>query len=584
MERSVDGFAMRSERIAKRTLSHAIRIYILPQLLSTEDLLSIRKRAQDLGAIVCGARENSNLLLTGIHARRRIEAHTSQAERQSKPIVRIEWLDACEREGIGVPIENYRAYTNDIDSSLLEGRVRKEDSKDDHPKRIKLDHHGHDQPDRVVPGDETFYNEAKVTELIGSSSSRESSVESVPKESHSQSLSETKSPLTSDADTRPLQVSDGLMPKQEGSRLSQWNNNLDGDIADEPNDSLAVKNAPKWQNVESALYRPTPLRSKHNQPLVDELRLLRQHRRLTNDRYSEMAYMRAAAAVKALPFTLDNVDYDTLCTLKGIGPKMAHNILQFYKDGSIAEANVIRNDPKMKTLLQFTEVYRIGVRTAEHAYQNGCRTLEDLTRYQSTSLSTQLGVKDSLLLLPDLQQRIPRSEAETIADEVRIALADQIMRVLHTFIPNAKGCLAGSYRRGAPTLGDIDLIVTHDPSNDTLSIMGALLHLVGLLREAGTTTHTVSIPRHTSNWDTSNSVHVAQIVYRSTSESLHRRVDIVYTPKAQFGAALLGWTGSVLYERDLRRHAQAHGYIFSASGLTRAEDHSLIATPTEASM
>ncbi|WFC98203.1 DNA-directed DNA polymerase [Malassezia yamatoensis] len=553
MERSVDGLAMRSERVAKRTLSHAIRIYILPQLLSTEDLRSVRERAQALGAIVCGVRENANLFLTGIHARRRIEAHTTQEER---------------REGIGVPLEDYQAYTKDIDSSQLEGKIVTENDKVDQVKRVKLDHQSPHRPDRVVTLDENSYNEANVTELIVSSSSRESSAESIPMDTRSQTLSSSGSPLTSCADSRPIQVLDGSMPKPEDSQLTLWNNDLDGEVADEPDEEMALQNALKWQNVESALYRPTPLSSKHNQPLVDELLLLRQHRRLTNDKYSEMAYMRAAAAVKAVPYALDKADYDDLCTLKGIGQKMAHNIRQFYQDGSIAEANVIRNDAKMKTLLEFTEVYRIGARTAEHAYQNGCRTLEDLTRYQSTSLSTQLGVRDSLSLLPDLQQRIPRIEAENIANEVRVTLADQIMRVLHTFIPNAKGCLAGSYRRGAPTLGDIDLIVTHDPSNDTLSILEALLHLVDLLREAGTVTHTVSIPRRTPNWDASNSVHVAQLVYRSTPESLHRRVDIVYTPKARLGAAVLGWTGSVLYERDLRRHAQAHGYIVRGRYLT----------------
>ena len=71
-------------------------------------------------------------------------------------------------------------------------------------------------------------------------------------------------------------------------------------------------------------------------------------------------------------------------------------------------------------MLQFTQLYGVGPRTAERAYQAGCRTLEDLTRRCQTRLSMHLGPKESLALLPDLQMKMSRDEVQALADEVRV--------------------------------------------------------------------------------------------------------------------------------------------------------------------
>lgn len=45
--------------------------------------------------------------------------------------------------------------------------------------------------------------------------------------------------------------------------------------------------------------------------------------------------------------------------------------------------------------------------------------------------------------------------------------------------------------------------------------------------------------------------------------SHYRRVDIIFSPLKTYGAAVLGWTGSRQFERDLRRIAQSRGYTVS---------------------
>jgi len=172
-----------------------------------------------------------------------------------------------------------------------------------------------------------------------------------------------------------------------------------------------------WVNSEYAVFRSTP-RVCVNQPLVDQLKVLQLHRRLTSDSHSEMAYMRAAAAVKAVPFSLRDWSVTQLQQIQGIGPKVALAIRQFYEHGSIAEADAIQADQALQTMLQFTQLYGVGPRTAERAYWAGCRTLEDLTRRGQTSLSMHLGPKESLALLPDLQMKMSREQVQALADEV----------------------------------------------------------------------------------------------------------------------------------------------------------------------
>ncbi|KAL4400177.1 DNA repair protein [Malassezia pachydermatis] len=341
----------------------------------------------------------------------------------------------------------------------------------------------------------------------------------------------------------------------------------------EPTDSASrPMNMSDWVNSEFAVFRRTPLVSEFNQPLVDELQVLREHRRLTGDATSEMAYMRAASAVKAYPLPLRDVSEEKLRTIKGIGAKVATLIRQFYDEGGIAEVCVIRHDQAIQTQLQFMMLYGIGPRTAQRAYQEGCRTLEDVTRRQHTHLSSQLGPAASLALLPDLSQRISHYEVQWITEE--------IMQDMRGYLPDARHTICGSVRRGKEEVGDIDLVITSEAEPDNHSFI--LEKLLSKWREDERLTHTISVTQPESH----GRVHVAEIVYVSHyhPQPVHRRVDLVFVAQAQYGAAILAWTGSITYERDLRRWARARGYMFSHMGLVHLDTMQLEPTPTEASV
>jgi DNA polymerase/3'-5' exonuclease PolX len=61
----------------------------------------------------------------------------------------------------------------------------------------------------------------------------------------------------------------------------------------------------------------------------------------------------------------------------------------------------------------------------------------------------------------------------------------------------------------------------------------------------------------------------------------YRRVDIILGPWQTYGAAVLGWTGSRQFERDLRLIAKNKGYTFHSTGLVMQGQRRPVNTPDE---
>lgn len=156
-----------------------------------------------------------------------------------------------------------------------------------------------------------------------------------------------------------------------------------------------------------------------NQGIADEINVIRMHRRLTGAAYSEMAYMRAAAAVKAVPFPLCSIPREHVAQLKGIGHKMSMLIAEYCTRGSIAEADDIRHDKEIRTLSVFAELHGIGPAAALSAYRAGCRTPEEAVRWRGTRAG--ISPAENLRLFPQLSARIPRQDVAHIGAEVRAA-------------------------------------------------------------------------------------------------------------------------------------------------------------------
>ncbi|EIN08428.1 Nucleotidyltransferase [Punctularia strigosozonata HHB-11173 SS5] len=269
---------------------------------------------------------------------------------------------------------------------------------------------------------------------------------------------------------------------------------------------------------------------------------------------------------------------------------------EFLKTGSISESEKIKADERFQSLSAFSSVYGIGPNTARGLYARGLRTLEHLERYYEVWEDPQVAatsqrdaktdddVKDvkpvvieeadvrgeggttliraALGYREDLAIKIPRDEVE----EIGRLMAAELEEV-------EKGCVSiivGGYRRGKPESNDVDIVFTHP---DKEKEKGLCKKLVKRLIERGLVTHVIhqsSFREHnalrTHHWDSLEKaltvfVHPPGSSYARAHVDKHghrlrRRIDLIFAQPEIYWTAVVGWTGSTVFERDLRLWAK----------------------------
>jgi DNA polymerase lambda len=110
----------------------------------------------------------------------------------------------------------------------------------------------------------------------------------------------------------------------------------------------------------------------------------------------------------------------------------------------------------------------LGPRGAEKLYQQGIKSIEDLRKHEDKLTSMQ---KIGLKYYEDFKERMPRAEVEQLLARVRKGCYEEVKggdKVL-----SVEAC--GSFRRGSPTCGDIDVLIT---MRDGSSIKGLCERIV----------------------------------------------------------------------------------------------------------
>ncbi|CAE6488305.1 unnamed protein product [Rhizoctonia solani] len=172
-----------------------------------------------------------------------------------------------------------------------------------------------------------------------------------------------------------------------------------------------------------------------------------------SNQFRVLNYTKAIRSITKHPTKITSVDQ--VSHLPGVGAGIAEKISEFIATGCVAKiAAQTTEDLAVGRLFQ--GIYGVGPQTAHSWYVRGLRTLADVrNRVDGIILSPaqELGLQ----YYTDLQRRMPRSEAAEIFERIKAA-ALQLDPVLNIEI-------MGSFRRGKPTCGDIDILITR-PSSD----------------------------------------------------------------------------------------------------------------------
>ncbi|UZJ51117.1 hypothetical protein CBS101457_000437 [Exobasidium rhododendri] len=518
-----------------RILSSATRIFIIKDKLTEEEIDDLRIKVIELGGMNSSL-SYATLILTSLRAEKRILRHLDRDVLGRKvPVLHLSWLFETFEEKL---LQSYNQYS-------LVSYASENDTKEAADVALTVSSQGSQQHESDVKGLADGCVKSKV-------------------ETDEESVTEEEGDMGGFGSREGSMECGEELPQESGAEI----------VADK----TAHDQGPEWHNVEYACLRPSPLKTRYNEALVDELEILRLQRvQSGNQEVNATAYGRAISAVKALPFALAPNPHRSK-QIKGIGPKIAKLIAQFYSQGHIAEAQLIRNDHGFQVMSQFMELYGVGPKRAREYYSQGARTLDDVIR-MGGSLGTHLHVEECLRILPDLRCKIPRDEVVEIAQLIQTELDSVRPGCIHT--------VCGGFRRGKLESNDVDIVIT-DPNPTTLtSQVTCMEELLRQLKKKALITHVVNVTTPSSTFEAVYShLDIAEVVLLPPTSAVvavsrYRRVDIIFCPHRTYGAAILGWTGSRQFERDLRLLAKHRGFKFHSTGIVNQNDSRPYQTPRE---
>ncbi|KDN44631.1 hypothetical protein RSAG8_05396, partial [Rhizoctonia solani AG-8 WAC10335] len=298
----------------------------------------------------------------------------------------------------------------------------------------------------------------------------------------------------------------------------------------------------------------TPAAPCVNQALVDELSRLRdiyeakKHEDPSNQ-FRVLNYTKAIRSITKHSTKITSVDQ--VSHLPGVGAGIAEKISEFIATGCVAKI-AAQTTEDLAVARLFQGIYGVGPQTAHSWYVRGLRTLAD-ARNRVDGIALSPAQELGLQYYTDLQRRMPRSEAAEIFERIKAA-ALQLDPVLKVEV-------MGSFRRGKPTCGDIDILITR-PTSDGGSHRGLLNKLLPMLHSQKLLSHDLAVP------DDENELEAKYMgLCQLHSDTLMRRIDILTIPCEQWGSALLYFTGDDLFNRSMRLLARKNGMSLNQRGL-----------------
>ncbi|NXS74231.1 DPOLL polymerase, partial [Pandion haliaetus] len=219
--------------------------------------------------------------------------------------------------------------------------------------------------------------------------------------------------------------------------------------------SIVAQPASKWVCAQSSNSK----KENHNQCITEKLEVLAKAYSVQGDKWRALGYTKAINALKSYhkPVT----SYQEACKIPGIGKRMAEKILEILESGHLRKLDHISESVPVLEL--FSHIWGAGVKTAQMWYQQGFRTLDDIRTKATLTSQQAVGLKH----YTDFLERMPREEAAEIEQTVRQAAL--------ALKPGLVCVACGSYRRGKPTCGDVDVLITHPDGQSHRGVFSKLL-------------------------------------------------------------------------------------------------------------
>ena len=248
--------------------------------------------------------------------------------------------------------------------------------------------------------------------------------------------------------------------------------------------------------------------------------------------FQARAYKKAQETIMEMNEELLNVKQ--LENKPGIGKSIIDKYKEYLKTGTIEVLEKERNNP----INVLTNVYGIGPKKAIQLIdEDNITTIEQLYKNKDKLNDKQL---IGLNYYYDILEKIPRAE---IVNYKKVF--DKVFEETKEY--DAQYEIVGSFRRGATTSGDIDIII-----NDEMSFNNFIKELVK---------RNLVIEMLTDG-------KVKKLTIAQLPGNKARRIDFLYSPKKEYAFAVLYFTGSKAFNVAMRRHATELELTLNEHGLS----------------
>jgi DNA polymerase beta len=322
--------------------------------------------------------------------------------------------------------------------------------------------------------------------------------------------------------------------------------------------------------------------------IIDALRVLEARDKADKKPFSVRAYATVLRHLEAHPAPIRSIA--EIPVFQGVGEKIKKKMEEIVETGRLEAAEKAKAEYPLDALALFGGIYGIGPVKARELVDMGLRTLTDL-RVELHMRPDLLHEKQKagLFYYEDLVERIPREEmreheiylqgvVETVRSgdaqsspagaaglvSVPTPLSHQAGSVSKRegYVCEAHACVSitvvGSYRRGAETSGDVDVLL-RVPSAWTSLMCGEYLHnVVMALETAGYIEYILALGEK-------KCMGIARL---PSKDYKARRVDFLITPEHEYACALLYFTGSDMFNVAFRQRALQKGYTLNEHSMT----------------
>lgn len=274
--------------------------------------------------------------------------------------------------------------------------------------------------------------------------------------------------------------------------------------------------------------------------------------------WKPIAYQRAAQTIENLSEDIaELVTQGTVQELPGIGEAIAEKIKEIVQTGKLKYLEQLRKEVPVDVQNLF-RIEGLGPKTVKLLYRKlNIKNLEQLEKAAQQGKIAELegmGEKRQQLILQHLQAlhhqdqgRMPLGFAEPIAHEI-VAILKEVQGVEQVTV-------AGSFRRGKETVGDLDILTS---AKNAAVVMERFVSME-------------SVQEVLARGETKSSVKLQN----------NLQVDLRVVKQEQYGACLQYFTGSKEHSIALRKIALKKGLTLNEYGVYRLKDKKLVASKTE---